>query len=225
MDFEKNKRYFEVTSYKWPIIILVVGIILVFLKVMAIGLIAIGLGALLIYLKLSKKVSDEEIDKAYEAGLARVKEKALSKLGIDEEQVSLIEPIRIEGLAFENVRSTPWRVKKGKDDKIRTSSYKAIFLFFSEQQLYCYSYIFSIIADEWKEETDEYFYKDVVSVSTSSLNEEYTDSSKVKWTYNGESFRLTTSGGTSISALVRNEEDASQKIMAMKQLLREKKSS
>ena len=110
------------------------------------------------------------------------------------------------------------------DGKCRTNKYEAVRIFFSQNEVYCYKYTFNTLENEHTEKTDVYFYKDVVSVSTStdtySYVNKYTNETK---SYNYECFRLTTAGGTYLTVSMWDSQNANRSISAMRALLREKK--
>lgn len=92
------------------------------------------------------------------------KAKALSKIGLDESQVTEIDPVHFEGYSFgPNVY-----VRPGKDGRYRTSAYQISWLFFSSSQVYVYQYTFNLNQEGLQERTEEYFYKDITNFSTSS---------------------------------------------------------
>ena len=90
--------------------------------------------------------------------------KALGKIGLDESQVSEIEPIHFENYHFDGKCD----VKYGKDGKWRSSAYQISWIFFSSTQVYVYQYTFNMDEDGRKEQTEEYFYKDITNCSTTS---------------------------------------------------------
>jgi hypothetical protein len=93
------------------------------------------------------------------------KAKALGKIGLDESQVSEIEPIHFEGYRFDDKNA--W-AKYGKDGKWRSSAYQISWIFFSATQVYVYQYTFNMDQDGRVELTEEYFYKDITNCSTTS---------------------------------------------------------
>jgi hypothetical protein len=94
------------------------------------------------------------------------KAKALAKIGLDESQVSEIEPIHFEGYYFDDKNKT--YAKRGKDGKWRSSAYQVSWIFFSSTQVYIYQYTFNLDEEGRKEQTEEYFYKDITNCSTVS---------------------------------------------------------
>jgi hypothetical protein len=189
----------------------------------AIGLILSALGILWIvlnsrYNKKRRVVSDAEIDAVCKRHLQDLKEKALRKLGIDEEQVQEADPIKFDGYYFNSVAGSVDGFKQGYDREFRTPNYNAVIFLFSSEQVYCYQYRFSLLDNKIEETTDEYFYSDIVSVSTKSESKNF---GRTTITY--EQFSLTTSGGTSIGASLSDTGAAERSINGMKTLLRTKK--
>ena len=161
------------------------------------------------------KVSDAEYDKAVQLVLEFLKEQALEKLGVDEDEVSEIEPILFGGYDFSNYTLS----KQGKDGIWRTNKYKVVYLFFSQNEVHCYTLEFSTSESKSIESTDVYFYKDVVSVSTCSKSVKIEGKE-----YEHEMFKLVTAGGTVLEVSLKDvEKNSRNSINAMRQLLREKK--
>jgi len=153
-----------------------------------------------------------------------LKQKALGKIGIDEDQLKAISPVYLNGYHFGDGAI----VGVGKDGRLRSSKYDATWLFFSDTQVYMYSYTVDMTSDAKKETTEEYFYKDITNFSTSSETTEATEISgcsgsnvkKIQREYNkftlvvpGDKFTCSTTGVN----------DVDRSVSAMKQKLREKK--
>jgi hypothetical protein len=158
-------------------------------------------------------VSDETYDAMVSAKRQSYnpKQKALNKIGLDESQVNEIPPVNFEGYDFEKSNY----VKKGKDNRWRSSRYQTTWLFFSDAQVYMYSYAFNLDSDEKNERTEEYFYKDIVNFSTASDTVDKAgqkvESHRFKLVVPGDQFSVAMTG------------DAESVLQAMKQKLREKK--
>jgi len=116
---------------------------------------------------LAKKLKDEEYDAMVKARVKSMdfRKKALSKIGLDESQVSEIEPVNFEGYWFDEKKTL---AKWGKDKDWRSSAYQVTWIFFSSSQIYVYQYTFNMDEEGKKEATEEYFYKDITNFSTSS---------------------------------------------------------
>lgn len=217
MDYKKNQKYFQPTNLKAGIIVCIIGLVLLFVSPI-VGIIAIAFGALLIYLQVGGRPTDEEIDAAVTSQLKDMKTRALRKLGIDEDEVSEIAPITFDGYVYDKAL-----IKQGKDGKYRSSKYQAVMFFFSSNEVHCFTYDFSIVESSQKESTDVYFYKDIVSVSTQTEGTEYSVGKGKSSQFDYEYFKLTTTGGTSISCAVRNIDDAQRSINGMRSLIKNKK--
>ena len=87
--------------------------------------------------------------------------------------------------------------------------------------LHSYTCEFCTTEEQKKEFTDVYFYQDIVSASTESSTATFKNGEKVQY----ESFKLTTSGGTSLFVSISDSDHAQRSISAMRQLLRAKKPS
>lgn len=218
MDYAKNKKYFQPINLKLGIIVCIIGLIL-FAATPIAGIVGLAIGAFLIYLQVGGRPSDSDIDAAVTSQLSNMKARALKKLGLDEDEVSEIAPISFDGYVY-NKSAT---IKKGKDDKYRSNKYQAVMFFFSSNEVHCYTYDFSITESSQKESTDVYFYKDIVSVSTQTDGSEYSVGKGKSSQFDYEYFKLTTTGGTSISCAVRNIDDAQRSINGMRTLIKSKK--
>jgi len=160
-------------------------------------------------------VKDEEYDQIVKNALnsLNLKQKALGKIGLDEDQLKEIPPVYFHGFHYKD--DANYRI--GKDGRLRSSKYSATWLFFSSTQVYMYQYIFDLTEDSKKEKTEEYFYKDITNFST---NTETIDVYGKKKEYN--EFALVVPGDKFYCSM-SGVPDADQAISAMKQKLREKK--
>lgn len=183
---------------------------------------------------LKKAMTDAE----YEAMVMKkvqelnIRERAVNKLGIDEDQVKEVEPIHFESWLFDSDRKN-W-IKMGKDKVWRSSAYQVTWLFFSSEQVYFYQYTLRLADDGKKEQTDEYFYKDITNFSAASESVEKEDV-PLKESCGGEItygrrvvdvdvFRITVPGDK-ISCAMEQSEYTESAIQGMKAKLREKKGS
>lgn len=91
---------------------------------------------------------------------------ALRKLGIDEEEVQEIEPVTFEGYVFnDKVDNLVARVNA---NTWVSSEYMITWLFFGEKELFIYQHTFSMISSSMKENTMQYFYKDITNFTAAS---------------------------------------------------------
>lgn len=180
-------------------------------------------GGLLVFGKMTDQEYDQHVQKVVRE--LNLKQRALNKIGIDEEQLKEIEPVFFEGYSKS-------KAFIGKDDRLRSTIYETAWLFFSETQVYMYSYRLDMTSDDRREATEEYFYKDITNFSTSAetieafrtktgcfgtqdkekVNREFSDFGLI---VPGDKFRCSTS----------NVKDVDRSVNAMKQKLREKKNA
>lgn len=174
-------------------------------------------------------MSDEQYDQMLLSVLNSndYKAKGLAKIGLDEEQVSLIEPVHFEGYIFSDNPDDNF-TKLGKDGKYRSSKYQVSWLFFSDEQVYLYQNTFNMDEDGKKEATEEYFYTDITNFSTSSdtvetpfIDPKNLDKFVLK-NVNSTRFALVVPGDKFYCSMEQNEYTENA-VQAMKQLLREKK--
>ena len=228
IDYEQNAKYFRPVSYKGGAILIVIGAIMLFSGssgLVIAGLLLAGGGAFLIYRQVAGRPSDEDIDRQVSGIHAEVQGRALIKLGLDEDEVKLIDPIVVSGYCFESL-GTGWQAKKGKDGTFRSSNYEGVAIFFAEQELHAYKYQISLITkNEARVQTDVYFYRDVVSVATdlTSIPVRVVGEEKQQ-VVQLEVFKLTTSGGTTVQCSMGTSGDTTgHGIQGARQLVRDKK--
>lgn len=177
---------------------------------------------------LSKKpITDTEYDQMVRAVLNSndYKQKALNKIGLDEDQVKEIEPVHFEGFVYDKQSLA----KLCDDGKYRSSKYQVSWLFFSATQVYLYQNTFNMDEDGKKEATEEYFYKDITNFSTSSDTVEtpfYDKDKKEEVLKNVDSnrFAITVPGDKFYCSLEQNDY-TERAIQGMKAMLREKKNA
>lgn len=220
MDYKRNSKYFKPMNLGLAIVACIIGLPLLGTgDTVVAGLVLIAVGILLIVLKVKGTPKDADIDAVTAGQIADLKARALRKLGLDEDEVSEITPISFDGYVYDKTAM----IKRGKDGKYRSNKYQAVIFFFSANEVHCYTYDFSITDDSQRESTDVYFYKDIVSVSTQTDGTEYSIGKKKSSKFDYEYFKLTTTGGTSISCSVKNVDDAQRSINGMRSLIKNKK--
>lgn len=154
--------------------------------------------------KIEKKVTLEDIQKEIEKVKQELPSMAAQKLGIELEACSAIEPVILSFVIFTDARILT--VKNTHDNF--PSTHCLVVLLFSDSQVFCYRYTFSLTHDKSYDSMDEYFYKDIVSFKTDEKRDFL-------------EFSIVTNGGTSFTANV--EKIHEEKIQKMRKLLREKK--
>ena len=169
---------------------------------------------------LSKNMTDDE----YLALVRRkrdslnLKQKALSKIGLDEEELQEIPPIMFEGFTFKNA----WSKRRANGNWV-SSAYQVSWLFFSSTEVYIYQYTMNMDEDKKSESTEEYFYRDVTSFNTRTETENAKDIHGNKIEVESNKFAIIVPGATLCVALDDTNGDFEAAIQGMKQKLREKK--
>lgn len=247
---EQIKKYFKPfpTSAVWLIIL---GVPLIA---------AFGLGIILIIIGLaqlagSKRPSDQQMDAWIEEDLNQAKEKALEKTGLDKSEL-VSDTVFLTGLRFWNIGGAEIGIRKGNDNVIRATPIGVTVINFTEDQLMAYQCALDLMTgNSLSDSTEEYFYRDIVSVSTRTESMSWDEAmlSKAglaktpigklikhgKLQFNAaNTFVLTTSGGTSIEVVLDDPtlidsmgggsiptDRANKAMHAVRKMLREKKVS
>ena len=141
---------------------------------------------------------------------------ALDKIGIDEDEVREVKPVYFEGFRYGDAYTKT--VAGG--TKI-SSSYEITWIFFSDSQVHVYECTFNLDDDRKTEIVDEYFYKDITSFTTVSIEEKDRDGN----VYPVEVFRMKGAGDINFQCTMTDKDGAAASIRGMKQKLREKKNA
>ena len=220
MDPKRVEKYFKPVSLRPGIILAVIG--LIFAAALpsggkVFGILLLLAGVALIYFQFAGRPTDDEIQAEIDKLGAAAKATALTKLGLDPDEVKLIDPVTIEGPRFGGGSM----YRKGKDGVVRTSVNEVMVLFFSEHEVHSYTAVKDLRKPTYSSEaTDEYFYRDVVSVATQ------TDSARTPLgEVTVEKFKLTTSGGTSILCSAYDGGGLGRSINGMRSLIKQKKNA
>jgi hypothetical protein len=247
--FDKKKKireYFETPEPKFPTATFVIGIFLILIGTsnkdttlfLLIGLVVL-VASLFNYSNVKKRYealpSDQQIDLWLEEELTRIMDtNALDKLGLDRDELvksSLIIP----GPIFWKVDGVPLKdilQKLGKDKFFRYSILNIEIFIFTAHYLANYGCVYNFLKNTTiNEHTNEFFYKDVVSVRTDTQSSAYTLIGGEKLEHS-QTFQLNLSGDQvsvvindkklkSNSKMTSRVDEAVQSIRAM---LRDKKS-
>lgn len=176
---------------------------------------------------LAKGMTDEEYLAKLDAKLNSLglRNKAINKIGLDEDELKEIPPIEIVGFEWGE------GAVQGHTGNY-TSKYTVTYLFFSNKEVYFYSYTLDMLSTTNKEICEEYFYKDIVNIGTTDESIEVNlttkgcmGSTKVsKGSKNLSKFRITVPGDKfSVPVELGKDSDFESKIRAAKAKIREKK--
>jgi hypothetical protein len=235
------KKYFQ----KFPtgaIWLILFGLILAIAghnsgAVIFLGIVLIALGILLIVLGTGGKPTDREMDKFLAEDLETAKKKSLLKLTMDESQI-VGDPLVIQGIRVKTNANVKAAYRRGADSQIRYTPVDVTVLHMTQHQLVSYQAALDLFTGSlFSEATDEYFYKDIVSVATKTISMPATIAGKTYTLNAAETFQLTTSGGTSITVLLKDPTlialmgkggdipitEAERAITVIRSMLREKK--
>jgi len=245
------KKYFAKFP-KWTVVAIFFGLLLLGAKGLGIIPIAIGIWGIVAYYK---KPSDAQMDAWIAEDLKNLQSKALAKTGLDPSEL-IGESVMVYGPRFWNVGGAEVGIKKGKDDLVRFMPIGVTVINFTQHQLVAYQCAVDLTTgNPLSESTDEYFYRDVVSVATQSKTMTWDKASLAakaqsskplaalmtggKLQFNAaETFVLTTSGGTSIEVILRDPQliekvgggsiptdTADKAVQTVRKMLREKKTA
>lgn len=186
------------------------------------------------------KINDQQYDDLVAKKVAELnlRQKAIAKIGLDEDQISEISPVNFQGYDCSEAvtKSDLGLVYYGKhDSKLRSTQYESVWLFFSDTQVYMYKYHFDMISDNKKVNTEEYFYRDITNFSTQAETVEAFElkigctgkmklDDKKKKNKEYSQFGLIVPGANFFCSTT-NSSNVDESISAMKQKLREKKNA
>jgi len=244
----KVKKYFA-RFPKWAVWSILVGLPLI--AAFGVGLILIGAGiwGLISY---SGRPSDAQVDAWVREELKGLQARALAKTGLDPSEL-IGEPVMVYGPRFWKVGGAEVGIRQGNDGIVRFMPLGVTVINFTQNQLIAYQCALDLTTgNPMSESTDEYFYRDVVSVSTQSKSLTWDAAALPSSVMQGplaalvkygklqfneaEAFVLTTSGGTSIEVVLRDPqliscagggsiptEMAEKAVQTVRKMLREKK--
>lgn len=180
---------------------------------------------------LAKGILDADFDanKERQINALNLKQKALNKLGLDEDQVKEVEPICLIGPFYDKCRR-----RRGSDNINRYSAYQVTYIFCSSEQVYVYQYTINLDSDEKKERAEEYFYKDITNFTTIDDTEELEfdfskgcmnglETKRIKVDTNR--FKIAIPGDDPFLCSMIPNDETEGKIQALKAKLREKKNA
>ncbi|MBR5078651.1 MAG: hypothetical protein IKX30_07905 [Victivallales bacterium] len=234
MDYARNAKYFQPTpSPKTIIIFAVIGAILLALMP-PLGLLAIIIAIVVGIIKYGGRPSDSEIDNQRDSFMNSLKEQAIKKLGIDEEEANIAPPLFLRGYSFgRSVLGDKANMKLcdklGKDKRWRSPECVLSAFFFTENEIHYYRKTISLVSDSYKDYTEEFFYTDIVSIKTDELERPWIDPKTGEESKTLKSrtvgFMLRNTGGETTECECSSTEEADNAVNAMRSLVRQKKNA
>lgn len=176
-----------------------------------------------------------EFDARVNAKCDEAKKRVFATLGIDQSQVKEAAPI----ITRSYLKSDLMRIDQ-KTGKVWSNLYRVSIVLFGAEEVFCYTYTFCMTQESMFEETDEYFYSDIVSIKQSKQRVTYVKepsdvekklATRKKTSYSSDiyqynAFTIQSSSGDSKEFAysgANNIESINKSINGMKQLIREKK--
>lgn len=248
---KKIREYFSKIGCGWQIFMLIAGILaflfgasnndaelLVFIGIV-LGLIG-GIAFISALIRRSSQPNDRQIDQWFEEDLKEISKHALQKLDLSSELLAGKEPLRVIGPVLWPTSGVPnsdllW--KKGSDDYVRFSVYKVVLIYTAEHLLAAYSCDFNMLKNVLlNEDTYEFHYRDIVSVTTHEASTSYTLPNNEKMVV-GQEFRVSVPG-ESINVIIDSQtlfkitkgdvfykNEVEKTVQRLRNLLRDKKQS
>ncbi len=261
MDKRKPKRirrYFKKFPV-WAVVFVLFGVLLLLAAwdepiggAMATGVVLLlwGIGALILWLR---RPADAEMDALLNSGMQDLEKRALAATGLSESE--LVQKNRvIRGPRFWDISGATAGIRKGRDRVVRFTPVGVTIINFTPNQIVSYQCAYDLLTGKpIRESTYEYFYQDVVSVSTrcksltwdkAMLDVHGLSASRLKRLLvegelrfaAAETFVLMTSGGCSVEMVLKDPgliecagggviptDDAEETVISVRKLLREKK--
>lgn len=161
-----------------------------------------------------------------------LRQRAIEKIGLDESEIEEIEPIPLSGYIFSGKKDDVVLVK-AVDGRAVSSRFSVTWIFFSQTQMYTYTYTFETISDNVWETTRDFFYQDVTCMTTQQKIVEKIDITQsgcgcfgnenvIKNNFIVDALEIVVPGA-SYSFSMRNNEDLERSLKAAKAMLRERK--
>lgn len=208
---EKIKTYFDVPGVGCAYFTVLIGIAVLVSSLAKGGetiaggiLIAVFFtaGGLLILKKNREKASEEELEQWLEDDLRNLTRLSLPKVGLPRSAM-IREPVVVTGPTVSKVAGVKKWSKKGRDGILRFSPVAVTVINFTKDQLVAYSCVLDLVTGKpHSESTDEFFYKDIVAVTTKKESKKMNvDGTEIQMSA-AETFAVTTSGGNELSVFL-----------------------
>lgn len=253
-DKQKRKKIRDYFSgkkggFNWPASLIVAGIIAFAMGVdndesllcIGAGLVMLGglmgAGALISRLSLA---SDQQIDRWLEEDLKEISKHALKKLDLSPELLTSKEPLRVLGPILWETSGVPDKDllhRNGKDNVSRFAVYSVAMIYTAEHLLAAYECDFNMLKNvTLNEDTYEFHYRDIVSVTTHETSTSYVLPNNEKMVV-GQEFKISVPG-ESISVIIDSpalfkitkgeivfKDEVEKTVQRLRNLLRDKKQS
>jgi hypothetical protein len=218
VNYAANSKYFATTHYGWPAVLIVIGV-LALAASPAGGIVFIAVGGGWLAFQLMGKPNDSALDASITAEMSTALSTALGKMNLDPSQVQATEPIVTGGYVYGGGTT---KYRKGADGQWRSNQAEVAVVAFSDDVAHSWKRNFSLTEPKTRDDTDEYFYRDVVSIATSSGSKTVTYKGKPQ-EINFQTLKLSTAGGAFECSILND--DISRTLKGGRELIMAKKRS
>lgn len=239
IDYSENRSYFSGSNTLGAAVLMIIfGGVLVYYGGFKygmtwswwVGLILFALGVLNMRAYI-KRAKDKDIDACAQTLFEKIDDMAFKKLGIDASEVSMVQPVKFWGYVFKNPSVLGGKAEndanwiKGEDKRWRAAEIELTGFYFGEHSVYCYIQTASLVSDAKKEITEEYYYKDIVSIKTDTKDVPIVDKAgeETGERFTQQIFILNNTGGDVRGCCVADVEVAEAAVGAFRALLKQKK--
>lgn len=183
---------------------------------MLLGLLVAAAGGYWLYQnKQGSGLSDSEVQQVIDQAARPALQDALNRFGLVEESL-IADPVVLTGPNFNGP------AKKGTDDEWRTAKNFVNVLLFTEKSLHLYTHRFDILKPTDKSgTTEEYFYRHIVSVSTSEQEFTVRDGENSQ-TIREDTLMLRNSGGEPITMSAYNSNKLNSAVQSARSVIQER---
>jgi hypothetical protein len=249
---KKIRSYFSRSHPGIAVVFVLFGVIVAGLSIaagrgaepgIAVGVLLLAASLLWFFVAIMRQIkrpSDEQMDRWLAEDLKQIVERSINKLGLvgirlmkgDDDTVMFTGPILWTTSGISN-KDLLW--KKGKDDIVRFAIYRVTIIQLAEHLLAAYACDFNFLKNvKLNEDTDEYHYRDIASVSTHEISTSYRLPNG-KSLVHAQAFRLSVVSGESIQVTIGAEKlekltggtipttGAETAVQVIRTMLREKK--
>lgn len=240
----KRIRNYFAAFPMWTVYALGIGILFLLIglsgsgSMLIFGLLVGGIGGYGIKSYIEGKPSDQEMDTFLREDFQQLNNKSIKKMGIDHSEIAG-ETTLISGPILWNtngISNSDLVYKTGQDELARFGIYRVTCVQLTDKLMGIYQCTFNFLKNvALNESTDEYFYRDVVAVSTKEESTSYALPNGEKL-INAEKFVLTASSGDRVEVILKDPslerltggriptEQSETAMQAIRNMLREKKS-
>ncbi|ALG86406.1 hypothetical protein [Gordonia phthalatica] len=225
VDVSQLEKYFApdksispaVKTIAGGLVVLLIGAAASSTMMILVGLLVIAAGGFWIYqIKSATRVSDAEVQEVIDAGARPALDEAYRRFGLVPESL-VAEEVVLVGQDFKSVG------KRGEDGVWRTAGNIVNVLLFSEKSVHLYSHRYNILKPQDRAgSTEEYFYRHIVSVSTSEREFEVSDRNGEHEMVRLDLMLLRNSGGQPIELLAYNDEVLHQAVASARSVIQQR---